>query len=46
MQKLDLAPNTPEWLEARKKYRTASEAPIVCGISPFTGFRWRRPMGC
>lgn len=36
MQKLDLAPNTPEWLEARKKYRTASEAPIVCGISPFT----------
>lgn len=35
MQKLDLQPNTPEWLEARKNYRTASEAPIVCGISPF-----------
>jgi len=34
--KLDLAPNTPEWLEARKQYRTASEAAIVLGISPFT----------
>lgn len=36
MKKLDLAPNTPEWLEARAKYRTASEAAIVLGISPFT----------
>ena len=35
MKKLYLKPNTPEWLEARKAYRTASEAPIVCGISPF-----------
>lgn len=35
MMKLNLAPNTPEWLEARKQYRTASEAPIVLGISPF-----------
>jgi putative phage-type endonuclease len=35
MEKLNLQPNTPEWLEARKNYRTASEAPIVCGISPF-----------
>lgn len=34
--KLNLAPNTPEWLEARKNYRTASEAAIVLGISPFT----------
>jgi len=36
MKKLDLQPNTDEWLEVRKKYRTASEAPIVLGISPFT----------
>lgn len=36
MKKLDLAPNTPEWLEARTQYRTASEAAIVLGISPFT----------
>lgn len=36
MIKYDVAPNTPEWLELRKKYRTASEAPIVLGISPFT----------
>lgn len=35
MKKLDLQPNTPEWLEARANYRTASEAPIVLGISPF-----------
>lgn len=34
--KLELKQNTPEWLEARKKYRTASEAAIVCGVSPFT----------
>ena len=31
-----LAPNTPEWLELRKNYRTASELAIVMGISPFT----------
>ena len=36
MIKLNMEPNTPEWLEARKNYRTASEAAIVCGISPFT----------
>jgi putative phage-type endonuclease len=36
MKKLDLQPNTPEWLEARSNYRTASEAAIVCGVSPFT----------
>ena len=34
--KLDLTPNTAPWLDARKKYRTASELPIVMGISPFT----------
>jgi len=33
--KHDLQPNTPEWLELRKGFRTASEAPIVLGISPF-----------
>lgn len=32
----DIQPNTPEWLELRTKYRTASEAAIVCGKSPFT----------
>jgi putative phage-type endonuclease len=36
MQRLNVQPNTPEWLEARKLYRTASEAAIVCGRSPFT----------
>ena len=36
MIKLNLAPNTPEWLEARAQYRTASELPIVKGLSPFT----------
>lgn len=36
MKELQLKQNTPEWLEARKNYRTASEAAIVCGVSPFT----------
>lgn len=36
MRHTDIEPNTPEWLELRKNYRTASEAAIVCGISPFT----------
>ena len=35
MKKLNLEQNSPEWLEARKQYRTASEAAIVLGISPF-----------
>lgn len=35
MKQLHLEQNTPEWLEARKQYRTASEAAIVLGISPF-----------
>lgn len=34
--KHDIAPNTQEWLDLRAKYRTASEAAIVLGISPFT----------
>lgn len=34
--KHDVQPNTKEWLELRKKYRTASEAAIVLGISPWT----------
>lgn len=34
--KHDIEPNTPAWLELRKQYRTASEAAIVLGISPFT----------
>ena len=36
MIKHDVKPNTPEWLELRTQYRTASEAAIVMGISPFT----------
>ena len=36
MKLLNVQQNTPEWLEARKNYRTASEAAIVLGISPFT----------
>ena len=35
MIKHDIEPNTPEWLELRKGYRTASEAAIVLDISPF-----------
>lgn len=35
MKQLHLEQNTPEWLEARKQYHTASEAAIVLGISPF-----------
>lgn len=36
MKQLNVQQNTPEWLEARKGYRTASEAAIVCGVLPFT----------
>lgn len=36
MTKHNVAPNTPEWLELRKQFRTASEAAIVLGISPWT----------
>jgi putative phage-type endonuclease len=36
MKQLHLEQNSQEWLDARKKYRTASEAAIVMGISPFT----------
>lgn len=36
MKQLDLQPNTQEWLDARAMFRTASELPIVTGISPFT----------
>ncbi len=36
MKKLELKQNTQEWLDARKQYRTASEAAIVCGVSPWT----------
>jgi len=31
----DLTPNTPEWLEARAKWHTASEAPSMMGASPY-----------
>lgn len=36
MEQLHIEQNTQEWLDARKQYRTASEAAIVLGISPFT----------
>ena len=36
MEQLHLEQNSQAWLDARKKYRTASEAAIVLGISPFT----------
>lgn len=39
MIKHDVQPNTSEWLALREKYRTASEAPIVLGISPWTSPR-------
>ena len=35
MKQLNLIQNTPEWLAARENYKTASEAAIVLGISPF-----------
>jgi len=33
---LSLKQNTQEWLEVRKRYRTASETPIIMGISPWS----------
>jgi len=39
MKKLELEQNSQEWLDARKQYRTASEAAIVLGISPFTSIK-------
>ena len=36
MQQHNVEPNTPEWMDLRAKHRTASEASIVCGVSPFT----------
>jgi len=36
MKQLHLQQNTQEWLDARANYRTASEAAIVMGLSPFT----------
>lgn len=36
MIKHDVAPNTKAWLDLRAQFRTASEAAIVLGISPFT----------
>lgn len=35
MQTLDLIPNTPEWLAARRNYDTASEAPAMMGSSKY-----------
>jgi putative phage-type endonuclease len=34
-----IEPNTPEWLKLRESFRTASEAAIVLGISPFTSIK-------
>ena len=31
----DLTPNTPEWLRARTKWRSASDAPSMMGESPY-----------
>jgi putative phage-type endonuclease len=39
MLKHNVLPNTPDWLELRTRYRTASEAAIVLGISPFTSIK-------
>lgn len=36
MIKHNVKPNTQEWLDLRAQFRTASEAAIVLGISPFT----------
>lgn len=33
---MEISPNTPEWLEARKKYITATDAPIIMGVSPWS----------
>lgn len=35
MKELDLVQGSKEWLQARKQYRTASEAPIMMGVSPY-----------
>lgn len=35
MKTLDVVQGSPEWLEARRRYNTASEAPIMMGVSPY-----------
>lgn len=38
LQVLSLRQNSPRWLAMRKRFRTASETPIIMGISP-----WQTP---
>lgn len=38
MKKIDLAPNTPDWLEFRKSKIGASDAPVIMEVSP-----WKTP---
>ena len=39
MTALTVTPGTEEWLEERKKYIGASDAPAICGLTP----SWRSP---
>jgi putative phage-type endonuclease len=47
MSSLELIPNTPEWLEARKEYIGASDAPVIMGVSPYsTPYQlWQKKLG-
>lgn len=45
--KTELEPNTSEWLEMRRNYIGASDAPIIMGVSPWKNIRdlWNDKLG-
>jgi putative phage-type endonuclease len=47
MRLINLKPNTPEWLEERRRGLGASDAPIVMGVSPYKTRRqlWESKLG-
>jgi len=47
MQQVDLEQNTPEWLEARKRFIGSSEVGAIMGVSPWTTAykTWERKLG-
>jgi putative phage-type endonuclease len=36
VERIEVEQNTPEWLALRRRYRTASETPVVLGLSPWS----------
>lgn len=47
MKIIEIEQNTPEWLQLRKKYIGASDAPIIMGVSPWATpyMLWKRKLG-